>query len=110
MYFQLANAFELYDMHGHITEWCDSMYWPYKGGPQQIGNRDGYWLEYKNYRVVRGGAWIAACPRLPFSEPWTCCYRTRLGHVRVEGSLFKAITEYFCELIPKPYFEFPIKN
>jgi formylglycine-generating enzyme required for sulfatase activity len=59
-YFQIANVFGLYDMHGNIAEWCDSRYWPYKGGPQEIGDRDGYWLEYKNCRVLRGGAWMGS--------------------------------------------------
>jgi formylglycine-generating enzyme required for sulfatase activity len=59
-YFQVANAFGLYDMHGNIAEWCDSEYLPYKGGAQEIGDRDGYWLDFRNCRVVRGGAWMAS--------------------------------------------------
>jgi formylglycine-generating enzyme required for sulfatase activity len=78
VYFQVANAFELYDMHGNITEWCYSMYWPYKGGPQQIGNRDGYWLEYKNYRAVRGGAWIASAHG---------CHSANRGNAAIEHGL-----------------------
>jgi formylglycine-generating enzyme required for sulfatase activity len=59
-YFQVANAFGLYDMHGNIAEWCDSDYFPYKGGPLEIGDRAGYWLNYKNHRVLRGGAWMGS--------------------------------------------------
>jgi len=59
-YFQVANAFGLYDMHGNIGEWCDSDYLPYKGGLLEIGDRPGYWLNYQTHRVLRGGAWMGS--------------------------------------------------
>ena len=59
-YFEVANAFGLYDMHGNIGEWCDSRYLPYKGGPQEIGDRAGYWLYFTKDSVVRGGAWMGS--------------------------------------------------
>jgi formylglycine-generating enzyme required for sulfatase activity/tRNA A-37 threonylcarbamoyl transferase component Bud32 len=47
------NAFELYDMHGNIMEWCQDRYGPYLNvaidppGPPRGSNR-----------VLRGGAWM----------------------------------------------------
>ncbi len=46
-------------MQGNIGEWCDSQYLPYKGRPLEIGDRGGYWLDFRNHRILRGGAWIS---------------------------------------------------
>jgi formylglycine-generating enzyme required for sulfatase activity len=50
------NAWELYDMHGNVWEWCED-YWDaiYKGAPV-----DGSaWVDQDegSYRVLRGGSW-----------------------------------------------------
>ncbi|MFN6155601.1 MAG: SUMF1/EgtB/PvdO family nonheme iron enzyme [Dolichospermum sp.] len=55
-YFEVANAFGLYDMHGLVWEWCaDSWHNNYHGAPTN-GNvwEDG---GDKHRRVLRGGAW-----------------------------------------------------
>lgn len=52
---KLPNAFNLYDMHGNVWEWCED-YWHenYKGAP-----RDGraWLLPVGGTRVVRGSSW-----------------------------------------------------
>jgi formylglycine-generating enzyme required for sulfatase activity len=59
-YFQSANAFGLYDMHGNIGEWCQSKYLPYEGGAEFINSRNDYWIDFRNCRVLRGGTWIGS--------------------------------------------------
>jgi formylglycine-generating enzyme required for sulfatase activity len=55
-YFQVANAFGLYDMHGNVWEWCQDDYHPnYQGAPT-----DGSAWIRKNKsttKVLRGGSW-----------------------------------------------------
>ena len=55
-YFQFANAFGLYDMHGNVYEWCEDDYHDsYEGAP-----KDGSaWLfsERNTTKVIRGGSW-----------------------------------------------------
>ena len=54
-YFQVANAFGLYDMHGNVYEWCEDDYHDsYKNAPT-----DGSaWTSDKNTtRILRGGSW-----------------------------------------------------
>ncbi len=55
-YFQVANAFGLYDMHGNVWEWClDHWHDNYKGAPT-----DGSaWVTGgdSSYRMLRGGSW-----------------------------------------------------
>ncbi|MBJ7900289.1 MAG: SUMF1/EgtB/PvdO family nonheme iron enzyme [Cyanobacteria bacterium RI_101] len=49
------NFWGLYDMHGHVWEWCeDTWHQNYRGAPD-----DGKpWIqEGKNFRVLRGGCW-----------------------------------------------------
>jgi formylglycine-generating enzyme required for sulfatase activity len=51
-----ANAFELYDMHGNVDEWCaDHWHESYDGAPT-----DGsVWLseDENEWRLLRGGSW-----------------------------------------------------
>lgn len=84
-YFQVANKFGLYDMHGNVFEWCeDDWHGNYEGAPQ-----DGKaWLDNKNdsnvlqteseessdkeiAKVVRGGSW--------YGIPWSCRSASRLN-------------------------------
>ena len=55
-YFEVANAFGLYDMHGNVHEWCfDHWHENYQGAPT-----DGTaWTDKAGslYRVFRGGSW-----------------------------------------------------
>ncbi len=55
-YFQFANAFGLYDMHGNVFEWCeDDYHYSYEGAP-----KDGSaWLSSDKYptKILRGGSW-----------------------------------------------------
>src|SRR5262249_29656878 len=49
------NAWDLYDMHGYIWEWCQDSWHPsYEGAP-----KDGSaWLDKDGKeRVIRGGSW-----------------------------------------------------
>ncbi len=61
-YFQFANAFGLYDMHGNVYEWCeDDWHDNYKDAPT-----DGSaWLssDGNTTKVIRGGSWV----NLPFN-------------------------------------------
>jgi formylglycine-generating enzyme required for sulfatase activity len=47
------NAWDLYDMHGNVWEWCWDWYAAYESGP--LTNPDGAVSGTK--RVVRGGSW-----------------------------------------------------
>jgi formylglycine-generating enzyme required for sulfatase activity len=55
-YFQVANAFGLYDLHGNVREWCaDRWHSNYEGAPT-----DGTaWSDGgdSSKRVLRGGSW-----------------------------------------------------
>jgi formylglycine-generating enzyme required for sulfatase activity len=56
-YFQVANAFGLYDMHGNLWEWCeDDWHNNYEQEPPTDGSA---WLskERSSTKVVRGGSW-----------------------------------------------------
>jgi formylglycine-generating enzyme required for sulfatase activity len=71
-YFQVANAFGLYDMHGNVWEWCEDDWHPnYEGAPT-----DGSaWLSSnkKTSKVRRGGSWL--------DYPWDCrsAFRNSFG-------------------------------
>ena len=55
-YFQYANAFGLYDMHGNVGEWClDNWHENYEDAPIN----GSAWTEGgdNRYRVLRGGCW-----------------------------------------------------
>jgi formylglycine-generating enzyme required for sulfatase activity/uncharacterized caspase-like protein len=63
-YFQYANAFGLYDMHGNVGEWClDNWHVNYNNAP----TNGSAWMEGgdNRYRVLRGGCWslYAKCCR-----------------------------------------------
>jgi formylglycine-generating enzyme required for sulfatase activity len=52
-YFQVANAFGLYDMHGNVWEWCaDTWHDNYYDGATTDGSP---WIE--NRSPLRGGSW-----------------------------------------------------
>jgi formylglycine-generating enzyme required for sulfatase activity len=50
---KLPNAWDLYDMHGNVSEWCWDWHGDYASGAQTdpMGASSG------SYRVVRGGGW-----------------------------------------------------
>ncbi|MBE9118644.1 formylglycine-generating enzyme family protein [Lusitaniella coriacea LEGE 07157] len=54
-YFQVANGFGLYDMHGNVLEWCaDPWHSNYEGAPKD----ESIWLSSDNSSyVLRGGSW-----------------------------------------------------
>ena len=49
-----ANAWDLFDMHGNVFEWCWDWYEIYENGPQT----DPAGAETGSYRVLRGGSWF----------------------------------------------------
>ncbi|MBD2290576.1 formylglycine-generating enzyme family protein [Microcystis wesenbergii FACHB-1317] len=81
-YFQAANAFGLYDMHGNVWEWCaDTWHDNYDGAPT-----DGSaWIENgnDNRSSLRGGSWCI--------HPYYCrsacrSYNLRRGSINFDES------------------------
>jgi len=64
-YFQVANAFGLYDMHGNVFEWCEDDYHEsYENAPTDgsawLSNSKTAWLSNSknNTKIRRGGSWL----------------------------------------------------
>ncbi|MEA5514018.1 caspase, EACC1-associated type [Nodularia sp. UHCC 0506] len=75
-----ANPFGLFDMHGHIWEWCqDEWHENYHQAPADgsawLGNDDDNQL-----RVLRGGSW--------FTNPKNCRSASRIYYYRAERDNF----------------------
>ena len=58
-YFNIANAFGLYDMHGNVWEWCaDPWHDNYEGAPTDGSTWSDNSDNYRNpNRLLRGGSW-----------------------------------------------------
>ena len=57
---KLPNAFELYDMHGNVWEWCEDIWHRSYGGQGDNPPNDGRaWMTggERNFRALRGGSW-----------------------------------------------------
>lgn len=71
-----ANAWGLYDMHGHVWEWCSDWYGDYPSGSV----KDPQGANSGSYRVLRGGGWYdgsSICRsafRSRYSPAGTCYY------------------------------------
>lgn len=75
-YFQVANAFGLYDMHGLIREWCaDSWHDNYQDAP----NDGSAWSDDNPKRVLRGGSWNVGPG---------CCRSAFRSRFDADGSLY----------------------
>ena len=72
-YFDVANGFGLYDMHGNIWEWCqDRWHDTYEGAPTD--GRPWQPKAQSGYRVLRGGSW--------FFDPIHCRSAARANNSR----------------------------
>jgi formylglycine-generating enzyme required for sulfatase activity len=81
-----ANAWELYDMHGNVWEWCaDHWHDTYDNAPT-----DGSpWIDDSGnnlVRVLRGGSW--------FSNPWDC--RSASRHRGLQDDRFICVGFRLC--------------
>jgi formylglycine-generating enzyme required for sulfatase activity len=74
-YFQVANAFGLYDMHGNVWEWCaDTWHDNYYDGATTDGSP---WIE--NRSPLRGGSW--------YNDPYACRSASRYYDFRRDYNL-----------------------
>jgi formylglycine-generating enzyme required for sulfatase activity len=77
-YFNIANAFGLYDVHGNVREWCEDDYHKnYKGAPEDATA----WLDQdeNTTKILRGGSWNI--------KPWFCRSANRFNYSRIDLNL-----------------------
>ncbi len=81
-----ANAWDLFDMHGNVEEWCLDWYGPYQAQDQTdpVGRADG------DFRVTRGGShsttleYLRSANRLgtlPDDKSWLIGFRVAFGEL-----------------------------
>jgi len=122
-----ANAWELYDMHGNVEEWCLDWYGPYVEGRQV----DPVGRVVSEFRVSRGGSHSTLVKHLrsanrmgalPEDKHWLLGFRVVVGEMP-GGKALPAVgpklhmrnvsqKKYECKAkvdMSKPYFEGPVR-